>query len=199
MILTTAILCIEEAWLANQGLSPARGWSLSRRFPVRESETALAECKRQSRWPTRCSGETRNSPIDAGFENRAGSIKKHKFAAQSSSKSLLFNSRKFGTSRSLVIRRLPITPVFTGLPCGLLLHFHLRRWPRSRGNAKYARRQPMTLRIERSTRPSLTVFTLSGRMEAEQVPELKELFDCDYQNIILDLRDIRLADGDSGS
>ena len=41
---------------------------------------------------------------------------------------------------------------------------------------------------ERSTRQRFTVFTLSGRMEAAQVPELKELFDRDYRNIIPDLR-----------
>ena len=34
-------------------------------------------------------------------------------------------------------------------------------------------------------------------MEAEQVAELKELFDCDYRNIILDLRELRLADRDA--
>ena len=55
----------------------------------------------------------------------------------------------------------------------------------------------MTLRIERSTRLRFTVFTLSGRMEAAQLPELKELFDRDYRNIILDLRDVRLADRDA--
>jgi hypothetical protein len=43
-------------------------------------------------------------------------------------------------------------------------------------------------------RQRFTVFTLSGRMEAEQVAELKKLFDRDYRNIILDLRDVRLAD-----
>ena len=57
--------------------------------------------------------------------------------------------------------------------------------------------QPMTLRIERSARQRFTVFTLSGRMEAEQVAELKELFDRDYRNIILDLWDLRLADRDA--
>jgi hypothetical protein len=31
-------------------------------------------------------------------------------------------------------------------------------------------------------------------MEAEQVAELRELFDDDYRNIILDLRELRLAD-----
>jgi hypothetical protein len=31
-------------------------------------------------------------------------------------------------------------------------------------------------------------------MEAEQVTELKKLLDRDYQNIILDLRELRLAD-----
>jgi hypothetical protein len=31
-------------------------------------------------------------------------------------------------------------------------------------------------------------------METEQVAELKKLFDCDYRNIILDMRDLRLAD-----
>jgi predicted metal-binding protein len=55
----------------------------------------------------------------------------------------------------------------------------------------------MTLRIERSTRQGFTVFTLSGRMEAEHIAELKQLFDRDYRNIILDLRDLRLADRDA--
>ena len=34
-------------------------------------------------------------------------------------------------------------------------------------------------------------------MEEAQVPELKRLFDRDYRNIILDLRDVRLADRDA--
>ena len=55
----------------------------------------------------------------------------------------------------------------------------------------------MTLRIERSARQEFTLFTLSGRMEAEHVAELKELFDRDYRNIILDLRDLRLANRDA--
>jgi hypothetical protein len=56
---------------------------------------------------------------------------------------------------------------------------------------------PMTLRIERSTREGFTVFSLSGRIEAEQLEELKELFGRDYRNIILDLRDVRLVDRDA--
>jgi predicted metal-binding protein len=55
----------------------------------------------------------------------------------------------------------------------------------------------MTLRIERSARQRFTVFSLSGRMEAEHVAELKELFNGDYREIILDLRDLRLADRDA--
>jgi hypothetical protein len=57
--------------------------------------------------------------------------------------------------------------------------------------------QPMTLRIERSTRQRFTLFTLIGRMEVEHVAELKELFDRDYRNIILDLGEVRLADRDA--
>ena len=34
-------------------------------------------------------------------------------------------------------------------------------------------------------------------MEAEQVTELKELFDRDYRDIILDLSELRLADRDA--
>jgi hypothetical protein len=34
-------------------------------------------------------------------------------------------------------------------------------------------------------------------MEAEHVTELRELFDRDYRDIILDLRDLRLADRDA--
>jgi hypothetical protein len=55
----------------------------------------------------------------------------------------------------------------------------------------------MTLRIERSARERFTAFTLIGRMEAEHVVELKKLFDHDYRNIILDLRELRLADRDA--
>ncbi len=55
----------------------------------------------------------------------------------------------------------------------------------------------MTLRIERSAWQRFTVFTLSGRMEAAHIRELKEVFDRDYRNIILDLRDLRLADRDA--
>jgi len=50
----------------------------------------------------------------------------------------------------------------------------------------------MILRIERLVRPGTMVFTLSGRMKAEEVAELKELFDADYRTIVLDLRDVRL-------
>jgi hypothetical protein len=53
---------------------------------------------------------------------------------------------------------------------------------------------PMTLRIERSERQGFRVFLLIGRMEADHIAELIELFDCDYQNIILDLGEVRLAD-----
>jgi predicted metal-binding protein len=41
------------------------------------------------------------------------------------------------------------------------------------------------------------VLTLSGRMTAEEVAELKALFDADYRTIVLDLRDVRLADRDA--
>jgi predicted metal-binding protein len=41
------------------------------------------------------------------------------------------------------------------------------------------------------------VFTLSGRMKAEEVAELKTLFAADYPSIVLDLRDVRLADRDA--
>ena len=34
-------------------------------------------------------------------------------------------------------------------------------------------------------------------MDVEHVVELKELFDSDYRNIILDLRELRLADRDA--
>ena len=53
----------------------------------------------------------------------------------------------------------------------------------------------MTLRIERSARLGDTVFTLSGRITGEQVPELRKLFDASYRNTILDLREVRLVDG----
>jgi len=55
----------------------------------------------------------------------------------------------------------------------------------------------MTLRIERSVRDGIMIFALSGRMKAEEVAELKALFATDYRSIVLDLRDVRLADRDA--
>ena len=55
----------------------------------------------------------------------------------------------------------------------------------------------MTLRIERSVRNGIMIFALSGRMKAEEVAELKALFATDYRSIVLDLRDVRLADRDA--
>jgi predicted metal-binding protein len=55
----------------------------------------------------------------------------------------------------------------------------------------------MTLRIERSARQGFTVFALSGRLDAEQVAQLQGLFPTDCRNIVLDLRDVRLADRDA--
>jgi predicted metal-binding protein len=55
----------------------------------------------------------------------------------------------------------------------------------------------MTLRIERSVRQGTIIFTLSGRMKAEEVAEVKALFAMDHRSIVLDLRDLRLADRDA--
>ena len=55
----------------------------------------------------------------------------------------------------------------------------------------------MTLRIERSVRQGFAVFTPSGHMKAEEVAELKALFNTDYRTVGLDLRDRRLADHDA--
>ena len=46
-------------------------------------------------------------------------------------------------------------------------------------------------------RQGITVFTLSGHMKAEEAAELKALFDVDHRTIVLDLRDVRLADRDA--
>ena len=46
-------------------------------------------------------------------------------------------------------------------------------------------------------RQGILVFALSGHMKAEELAELKALFDADYRKIVLDLRDVRLADRDA--
>jgi hypothetical protein len=54
----------------------------------------------------------------------------------------------------------------------------------------------MTLKIEKSVRQGSTVFALSGRLEAEHIGELEGLLDLQESTpaIVLDLREIRLAD-----
>lgn len=54
----------------------------------------------------------------------------------------------------------------------------------------------MTLRIQRSVEHEVVVFTLTGRIQAEQVPELLTLLDSESprQQIVLDLKNVKLID-----
>jgi STAS domain len=54
----------------------------------------------------------------------------------------------------------------------------------------------MTFRIERSLRQGLKILTLSGRIQAHHIAELKQLFELEtnHRSIVVDLREVRLAD-----
>src|SRR5262249_15449674 len=56
----------------------------------------------------------------------------------------------------------------------------------------------MTLRIQRSDEHNRVVWTLIGRMQAEQLPQLEALLrsEADH-NFVLDLKDIKLVDRDA--
>src|ERR1035437_11039950 len=57
----------------------------------------------------------------------------------------------------------------------------------------------MTLRIERSVERELVVFTLTGRIQGEQVPELLALLRAELSahRIVLDLEQVKLVDRDA--
>jgi predicted metal-binding protein len=54
----------------------------------------------------------------------------------------------------------------------------------------------MAFRIETAALGRFSVFTLSGRIEAEAIAELRSLFDLqtDYRDIVVDLKDVSLVD-----
>jgi anti-anti-sigma regulatory factor len=56
----------------------------------------------------------------------------------------------------------------------------------------------MTLRIQRTDLQDVVVFVLTGRIQADQVPELQALFQSEApdQDIVLDLKEVRLVDRD---
>jgi anti-anti-sigma regulatory factor len=56
----------------------------------------------------------------------------------------------------------------------------------------------MTLRIQRTDEQDLVVFILTGRIQAEQVPELQELLQSESPDhrIVLDLKEVKLVDRD---
>lgn len=55
------------------------------------------------------------------------------------------------------------------------------------------------LRIQKSTERNKVVFSLSGRIEAEDVPELQRLCrsEADDHNLVFDLGDVRLVNRDA--
>jgi len=54
----------------------------------------------------------------------------------------------------------------------------------------------MSFRIETAARGKSTVFILSGRIGTDAIGELRRLLECqtDYHNIVLDLKDVSVAD-----
>ena len=57
----------------------------------------------------------------------------------------------------------------------------------------------MTLRIQRSIEREIVVFALTGRIQAEQVPELLALLrsESSARGIVLDLEQVKLVDRDA--
>ena len=56
----------------------------------------------------------------------------------------------------------------------------------------------MTLRIQRSDEREWVVFTLTGRLQAAQIPELQTLLRSEPDhNLVLDLKDVKLVDRDA--
>jgi anti-anti-sigma regulatory factor len=57
----------------------------------------------------------------------------------------------------------------------------------------------MTLRIDISDEPDRVVFRLIGRIQAEQVAELQALVKSDLpeQNLLMDLKEVKLVDRDA--
>jgi hypothetical protein len=57
----------------------------------------------------------------------------------------------------------------------------------------------MTFKIQRSAKEDIVTFALSGRIKAEEVAELKRLFEVEGQDlrIVLDLKEVKLADQDA--
>jgi anti-anti-sigma regulatory factor len=57
----------------------------------------------------------------------------------------------------------------------------------------------MTLKIQKSAREEVVVYTLSGRIRAEEVEELQRLFKAEGQDhhIVLDLKEVKLVDRDT--
>lgn len=94
---------------------------------------------------------------------------------------------------------MPFYRVFSHLRVVTHLQFHPAWHGQNKELEHRARRTPpitMTLRIERTAQRGITVLTLSGHIEAEHIAALQELpeFRGDSGNVILDLREIRLAD-----
>ena len=60
-------------------------------------------------------------------------------------------------------------------------------------------RELMTLKIQISAREDLVTFTLSGRIKAEEVAELRKLLEVEGQGhrIVLDLKEVKLVDRDA--
>ncbi len=55
----------------------------------------------------------------------------------------------------------------------------------------------MTMRIQKSAGRNFVVLALSGRIDVEALPELQRLVEAEDQDLVLDLKDLKLVDRDT--
>jgi hypothetical protein len=115
------------------------------------------------------------------------------------------SSEHAGASRGSIVAR----PCPESAPPGVAISFNgVLLLPPTRGGSSFASveldghslvsRKTRMLRIERSVKGALVVFTVSGRVGVEHIPELRRVLDSEADNKkALDLKDVRLVDRDA--
>jgi anti-anti-sigma regulatory factor len=53
------------------------------------------------------------------------------------------------------------------------------------------------MRVQRSADGEFVVFALSGRIDVEDLAELRRLLEAEHRHVVLDLKDLRLVDRDA--
>ena len=195
IVCDTENFSVDENWLVRESCQaqPA-GQPLSDMLVTQTKEmieAALAESGGRVSGPSGAAARLGMPRLDSGIEDQIPQnqqISLQKIHLEAAPPASTHFSRTFANFRRITIKKFLAIPVIS-MTYDWHSHCILTKQVRD------SRREPMTLKIQRSIKRDNAIFNLCGQIDVKELPELQRLLAAEEQKyVVLDLKEVKLID-----